>query len=451
MWLGDSSITLEVGTVDDVGWYSSSYLIAKCVRRVYLTRTYEAIFELDSLISAVSIAKRSFLNGLILGCLAVGRAVGPLIGGALTQTLSWRWCFYVNRPIGGCAVFLFVAIVRLPVMKLSTNELSLLDRILIIDIVGFFTFGAACTMFLLDLRWNGTEYAWNSATIIGLICADIVTFGVLECWFAYRGESALMPPRLLYDRINVVITITSFMQTGATITALYWLPSGVMILPMILSQLVASVLSGALVQKTGYYLPEVIIAAFVAVRSGLMSTFSPATSGGDIIGYQIIVGACRGLVLRLLVTATQANVPQEDVSIASAYAMFSQYLGGALFSSIAKTIFASSVRTAVQKFAPDVETSLLISSGVTKIAGLVPAGWFEGVLLAYNEAIDHVFRLVCAFVTGWGMGWKNLKKIRQDEEVDETNSLAFSIPRSQAQWEPESNYCGEAGGEGQGG
>ncbi|KAI1076235.1 MFS general substrate transporter [Whalleya microplaca] len=464
------SITSEFGTVDDVGWYSSAYLISNCVmvplvgklykifRLKLLFITFIAIFELGSLISALSrssmmliisraisgiggsgilnggatilaatipIAERSFLNGVILGCFAIGQAVGPLIGGALTQALSWRWCFYINLPIGGFVIFLFVVVVRLPIMTLSQKELPMLDKILAIDVVGFFTFGAACTMFLLGLQWGGTEYAWNSSMIIGLICAGVVTFGLLGGWFAYKGESALIPPRLLYNRINIMITITSFVQSGATITALYWLPvwfqairganafhSGVMILPLILSQLVSSVISGAVVQKTGYYLPEVILG-----------------------NWYIIVGVGRGLVLQLLVTAMQANVPQEDASIASAYAMFSQYLGGALFAGVAKTIFTSSVGAALRKFAPEIDPSLLIDSGVTEIAGVVPADQLKGALLAYNEAIDHVFYLqlaaaCCAFVTGWGMGWRNLKKIKQEKEAEKANGLALVIQGS---------------------
>lgn len=192
--------------------------------------------------------------------------------------------------------------------------MSLSEKILDIDFVGFVAFAAASIMLLIGLQWGGTEYPWNSATVVGLICGGVVTFMVVGGWFVYKGESALLPPRLLRNRINVMITITSFAQSGGTLTALYWLPvwfqaikdtsalqSGVMILPLILSQLVASVACGAIVQKTGYYLPEVIAGnALVAVGAGLTSTFSPTSSLGEIIGYQILMGAGRGFVLQLV-------------------------------------------------------------------------------------------------------------------------------------------------------
>ncbi|KAI0895365.1 MFS general substrate transporter [Annulohypoxylon nitens] len=476
------AITNEFNTVNDVGWYSSAYLIANCVMVPFVGKLYRTfrikvvfitfiiIFELGSLIAALStssmmliiaraisgiggsgilnggstiiaatvpIANRSFLNGIILGCFAVGQAVGPLIGGALTQGITWRWCFYINLPLGGIVVFLFVFVVRLPVSRLSTVQTSLLQRVLDIDFVGFLFFAAASLMLLIGLQWGGTEYPWKSATVIGLMCGGAATFGVLGFWFAYKGEAALLPPRLLRNRINTMITITSFVQSGGSINALYWLPvwfqaiqgadalrSGVMILPLILSQLVASVVCGALVQKTGYYLPEVIGGnALVAIGAGLTSTFTPTTSLGSIIGYQILMGAGRGFVLQLLVTAIQANCPKEDASIATGYAMFSQLLGGAIFSAVGKSIFTSSIPTALQKFAPGVDADMLINSGVTEISKVVPPDQLAGALLAYNQAINHVFYLQlaaagCAFLSGWGMGWKNLKEIKQEQEKE---------------------------------
>ncbi|KAI0137772.1 MFS general substrate transporter [Hypoxylon sp. NC0597] len=477
------AITSEFNTVNDVGWYSSAYLIANCVMVPFVGKLYSTfrlkavmitfvlIFELGSLIAALStsskmliiartisgiggsgilnggstiiaatvpIASRSLLNGVILGCFGVGQAVGPLIGGALTQGLTWRWCFYINLPVGGLVVFLFMFVIRLPVSRLSKKRMSLLERVLEIDFVGFLAFAIGSLLFLIGLQWGGTVYPWNSPTVIGLMCGGVATIGVLGFWFAYKGDAALLPPRLLRDRVNIMITITAFVQSGGSINALYWFPvwfqairgadafqSGIMLLPLILAQLVSSVICGALVQVTGYYLPEVMLGnALVAIGAGLTSTFTPDTSLGDIIGYQILMGAGRGFILQLLVTAMQANVPREDASIATAYAIFSQLLGGAIFSAVAKAVFTSSIGDALQKFAPGIDPSLLIDSGVTEIANVIPPGQLEGALLAYNEAITRVFYLqlaagACAFLSGLGMGWKNLKKIKQEKETEE--------------------------------
>ncbi|KAI0474126.1 MFS general substrate transporter [Xylariaceae sp. FL0804] len=494
------SITADFGSVDDVGWYASSYLIANCAMSPLVGRLYRlfpmkamfiafvAVFEVGSLVAAratssnvlivaraisgiggsgilnggqsiiaatVPIAKRSLLNGAILGCFALGQAIGPLVGGVLTQVASWRWCFYINLPIGGIVIFMFTAVVRLPQKSLCPTNMTLRQKLATVDFVGFGVFAAACVMFLTGLEWGGTSYAWDSANVVGLITGGLVTFVLLGFWFAHKGEGALIPPRLLRNRKCLMIAITSFIQSGATITALYWLPvwfqairganplrSGEMILPLILSQLVASVICGALVQRTGYYLPEVVVGnALVAVGAGLTSTFDQGSTWPQIIGYQILMGAGRGLVLQLLVTAIQANVPRRDASIASAYVMFAQYLGGAFFASIAKTVFTTSLESAVKSLAPGLDPDALVNVGVTDIGTAVPAKLLEGALMAYNQAIDHVFLLqlaaaLTAFVTGWGMGWKNLKKIKQEnldtdeEEEEDSNGTALTAQHS---------------------
>ena len=171
-------------------------------------------------------------------------------------------------------------------------------------------------MLLLGLQWGGDTYPWDSATIIGLLCGGIAAFGCVVGWFAYKGNKALIPPRLAKNRINLAIFLTAFVQGGGVYTSSFWLPvwfqgvkgasplsSGVMILPMIISQFVASVVCGALVQKTGYYLPEVLAGnAMVATGAALMSTFQPDTSEAQWIGYQILIGAGRGFALQLVST-----------------------------------------------------------------------------------------------------------------------------------------------------
>jgi len=217
-------------------------------------------------------------------------------------------------PLGGAAAILLGVFVKLPVKRLTTSNLTIIQRILTIDFIGFFIFAAACIMLLLGLQWGGHTYPWNSATVIGLICGGIVAFVCLIGWFIYKGEKALIPPRLSKNRINAAIAITAFAQSGGIYTSSYWLPiwfqgvkgvsplaSGIMILPTVISQLFASVSCGILVQKTGYYLPEVVGGnALVAAGAALISTLQPDSTEGQWIGYQILLGAGRGFVMQLV-------------------------------------------------------------------------------------------------------------------------------------------------------
>ncbi|KAH8681864.1 major facilitator superfamily domain-containing protein [Xylariales sp. PMI_506] len=473
------AITNEFQSIDDVGWYTASSLITNCALAPFTGKlfrlfrikatfvTFVAIFNLGSLLAgvarsstmvivaravmgiggagllsgsmtciaaAVPIERRSLLNGILMGCFALGQAVAPLIGGAFTTYVSWRWCFYINLPLGGTAIVLLLFVVKFPELVASStlDKMTLTEKILEIDLVGFFLFTIANIMLLMGLEWGGTKYPWNSPTVVGLLCGGAATFLVMAAWFWHRGQRALIPTRFFKSRISNAITVTTFAQNGGVLLALYWYPiwfqsikevtamiSGVMLLPLILTQLVTSVLGGALVQKTGYYLPEIIFGnMLIALGSGLTSTWAPSASAGTWVGYQILVGGGRGFVMQLLVTAMQANVPKEDASIASGFVMFSQFFGGAIFSSVAETIFTSSLAPALARYAPSVDPSLVINSGATELQLALSESELPGVLLAYNEAIVHVFYLqlataCCAFVTGWGMGWKNLKTINQ--------------------------------------
>lgn len=203
----------------------------------------------------------------------------------------------------------------------TAEPLTLYEKLVQIDLVGLLTFVLATALFLIGLQWGGTAYPWGSGMVIGFMAGGLVCFALLIVWFRHKGNAALIPTRFCRVRVLNMIAITAVAQAGGTFTALYWYPvwfqavkgasalqSGVMLLPMILSQLVFSLVSGGLVQKTGYYLPEVIAGnVLMAIGGGLTTMFVPSTGSGEWIGYQILVGAGRGLALQ--VVSSKQNLP----------------------------------------------------------------------------------------------------------------------------------------------
>jgi hypothetical protein len=228
-------------------------------------------------------------------------------------------------------IILFGFFVRLPQMPLTAEEANFsknatwMEKVLKIDLIGFCIFALANTMLLMGLEWGGTKYPWNSSIVIGLICGGTATFVALGLWFWHKGQSALIPTRFFYGFNNNAITLTSFAQSGATFVSLYWMPvwfqavkqanalnSGVILLPLILFQLVSSVAGGGFVQKTRYYLPVVILGnMFIAVGAGLTSTFTPTTYTAQWVGYQILLGAGRGMVMQVMVTRNAGKCAQD--------------------------------------------------------------------------------------------------------------------------------------------
>lgn len=159
-----------------------------------------------------------------------------------------------------------------------------------------------------------------------------------------------------------------------------------------------------------------------AVGSGLMSTFTPSTTNAARVCYQLLYGFARGMILQQPVTAIQANVPKHQMAIGTALIGVTQNFGAALFISLAQTIFANSLRSALATFAPEVDANKVISVGATSFRTVVSESSVPKVILAYNKALTATFYLsvgACCltFATAWGMGWTNLKKTKKRSDV----------------------------------
>lgn len=469
-------ITSEFHSLPDVGWYGSAYLLANCSLQPltgkfytyfsskYTFLTFLALFELGSLLCGVAdssnmliigravagmggsglsngaitivaacvpLEKRPVFMGIMMSVSQVGTVLGPLLGGVLTQYTTWRWCFYINLPIGGGVAFLLM-LIQIPDRTIKTGTQSTV-RITLekLDILGFALFAPAAIQFLLAIEWGGSRDAWKSATIIGLFCGATGTFCVFLAWEYRRGDSAMIPFSMVRRTIVWSSCLVSFLSMGSMAITSYYMPiyfqavrnatptmSGVHILPAILSQILFATVSGVLVGRLGYYLPWSIASGILtSLGTGLISTFTPTTSTGTWIGYQILAGAGRGCGMQMPLVAIQTALPQEQISVGIALLIFAQGFGGALFLAFAETDFTNGLTKAIKAFAPNVSAETVIAAGASAVRDVVPKADLGGAFLAYNQAIQHVFYLAAGaaaatLVFCWGMGWKSVKKAK---------------------------------------
>ena len=352
----------------------------------------------------------------------------PLLSHGLLTDHLFR-CFYINLPVGGVVAALLVFINIPEQIRKPRPSTVLRDLHNKLDLVGFALFAPAMILLLLAVQFGGNQYQWNSAMVIGLFCGAGVITVLWLGWDYYKKDAAIIPLSMLRPRVIWSSCLTMAFLSAAMFMTSYYLPiyfqgvrgkspaiSGVYLLPSILSQLFAAVLSGKAVGHFGYYLPwSVVSAALTAVGYGLLATLDPHTSTGKWIGYQFLFGAGRGLGLQMPMVAVQATIAPAQLPVAMSLVAFSQTFAGALFLSFADTIFTNSLQTLLKQNAPGVDMEAVVGAGAYAIRQAVPKAALGNVLRAYSQSVDRVFYMcaglaVGCFVLAWAMGWVDIRK-----------------------------------------
>lgn len=275
---------------------------------------------LQIIYQAVPDHKRPTIMSILMAFSQLGIVGGPVLGGVLTEFISWRWCFYINLPVGGVA-FVCLAFIHIP-DRLHKPELEgdgppknkFKDVIHNLDLKGFTLFSGFSVMVILALQWGGIDYAWSSPTIIGLLVGGVCLLFIF-CWQEYRIGDRAMFPWSVVKRTEVWSSgITMLLYFGSQMIGNYYLPiyfqtvrnaspalSGVYILPSIFATMVMSLASGALTSRWGYYLPWMIVSGVLAgIGNGLLSMIGMRTPAVEWVWWQIIMGLGRGSGMQMV-------------------------------------------------------------------------------------------------------------------------------------------------------
>lgn len=265
--------------------------------------------SMTTIANVLPMARRPLIMGINMGIGELGLACGPLIGGAFTSRVSWRWCFYINLPLGAL-VGLCLILNNVPEAETKPPVRSVLGTaIKSLDLFGFVLIAPAAIMFMLALEWGGSKYAWDDSVVIGLFVGAAVTFALFLTWEYYQGDEAMIPFAMLRSPVVRAAAATQFFSLGSTLVADYYLAiffqaiqndsalmSGVHMLPTTLGMVVFTIVTGGLTQATGYFTPWVLLGASIStIGYGLLSMLNRTTSTGRWIGYQLFYGAGSGI------------------------------------------------------------------------------------------------------------------------------------------------------------
>jgi hypothetical protein len=380
------------------------------------------------MVVTVPLHKRPMYQGLFGSVFGIASICGPLVGGVFTTKVSWRWCFYINLPIGAIVVAIILCILKTPSKK---NTPTLREQFTKLDPIGTFFFLPGIVSLLLALQWGGTAYAWSNWRIPLLFVVAAVLLGIFIFVQFKMGDNATVPIRIIKQRSIASGVYFSACVPGSMMVILYFLPqwfqavkgvtaihSGISTLPIVMALVVSSFLSGFITIKTGYYVSQLIACTTImSIGAGLLTTLKVDTNHSMWIAYEFIYGFGLGLGMQQAGMAAQACLPKQDVMTGVALMFFMQGLGGAFFVSIGQVVFANSLVKKLSTVA-DVSPFVILHTGATEIRNIVPPQYLDKVLLAYNGALSDTLKVsvACAaatIVTGLTMEWKNVKALKK--------------------------------------
>ena len=290
-----------------------------------------------------TLAERARMQGVFSGVWGVSSVVGPLIGGFITDQLSWRWVFYINLPFGIAAAIIIGLALKEPRREERPK----------IDYAGAFVLTAACTLLLLILGEGKSPRALLELRTLALI-ALVVVLLLMFVRIERRAADPVVPFTLFRNRVVTVSIIVGFLAGIAMFAAITFVPllaqgvlgatatqAGSLLTPLLLSWVLASIIGGRLLIRTGSR--PIVIGGLLLMLAGFaaLSMFDRTISHTMLMAELILIGSGLGFVMLTLLIAAQHSVSREQLGITTALNQFSRAIGGSLGVAVLGAVLAS--------------------------------------------------------------------------------------------------------------
>jgi EmrB/QacA subfamily drug resistance transporter len=377
-------------------------------------------------------AQRGKYQGLLGAVFGVTSVIGPLLGGWLTDSFSWRWIFYVNIPLGLAALAVMAA--ALPRKISSAHEIKSRS----IDYLGAVLITLTLVPLLLALVWGGSEYAWGSVMIIGLLAGAAASL-ILFIWRERKARDPILSLGLFRNKVFSVSVVAVFFSALGMFGSILFIPvfaqgvtgvsatnSGLILMPMSLAMVSASIISGQLVSRTGNYKILAILGMMGAtIGMILFSQIDQNTTSGGLVMRMIIIGLGLGITMPIFTLAVQNAFSQARLGEVTAGIQLFRSVGGTVGAAVLSGVMNAGLAgqltdinndpfiKAIQQISPATPVHIdgntiqafLSSDGQAQIQNLIAqapaavqdqlnaafAGFLETLKSAYSVSIDQVF------------------------------------------------------------
>ncbi|MEU8622463.1 MDR family MFS transporter [Streptomyces sp. NPDC048623] len=328
---------------------------------------------------------RGKYQGMMAGIMALAMIGGPLVGGSITDHWGWRWSFYINLPLGVVALAMLATVLHLPRKERAAGTR--------IDFLGAALLTVGITAIVLVTTWGGTEYAWGSATIIGLAVGGVVALGAF-LFTETRASDPIMPLHIFRSRNFTLMSVIGFLTGFVMFGAVLFLPlfqqsvqgasatnSGLLLLPMLLSMMVVSMVAGRVTTTSGKYkIFPIIGGAFMVAGLFLLSTMDTGTTRFTSGLYMAVLGAGMGFLMQITMLVAQNSVEMKDMGVASSSTTLFRTLGSSFGVAIMGALFNHQVQN---------EMAARGGSQLTERSAQLDAASLAKLPAALREAYQH--------------------------------------------------------------